>query len=133
VLKREADRYFLVTPVEKCGIVVDDAPFLAVELTVDTGPGVQTLHFRTNVDDWVTCGPDNALRFEPETGTQGLKPYVHAPCSMIWSNWAKSATSAAFACSASRLAARFFRWRRRMLCKTSHDRSGLHMIYRDFT
>ena len=34
VLKREADKYFLVTPVEKCGIIVDDAPFLAVELKV---------------------------------------------------------------------------------------------------
>ena len=32
VLKREGDRYFLVTPVEKCGITVDDAPFLAVEM-----------------------------------------------------------------------------------------------------
>ncbi len=35
VLKREGDRYFLVTPVEKCGIQVDDAPFLAVELKVE--------------------------------------------------------------------------------------------------
>jgi hypothetical protein len=34
VLKREDDRYYLVTPVEKCGITVDDAPFLAVELRV---------------------------------------------------------------------------------------------------
>ena len=37
MLKREGDRYFLVTPVEKCGIAVDDAPFLAVELKVETG------------------------------------------------------------------------------------------------
>src|SRR3982074_2838434 len=37
VLKREGDKYFLVTPVEKCGIVVDDAPFLAVELKVEQG------------------------------------------------------------------------------------------------
>src|SRR5215472_12708625 len=35
VLKREGDSYFLVTPVEKCGITVDDAPFLAVELKVE--------------------------------------------------------------------------------------------------
>jgi hypothetical protein len=35
------------------------------------------LHFRTNVDDWVSCGPQHALRFEPEVGTGGLKPYLH--------------------------------------------------------
>jgi hypothetical protein len=77
VLKREGDKYFLVTPVEKCGIRVDDVPFLAVELNVEQSPSGQALNFRTNVDDWVACGPDHALRFEPETGTGGLKPYLH--------------------------------------------------------
>src|SRR5712691_1344775 len=84
VLKREGDKYFLVTPVEKCGIVVEDAPFLAVELEVgraDRGVAPrasgQVLHFRTNVDDWVACGSDHALRFEPEPETGGLKPYLH--------------------------------------------------------
>jgi len=77
VLKREGERYFLVTPVEKCGITVDDVPFLAVELRVEApGPG-QTLHFRTNVDDWVACGREHALRFTPEEGTGGLRPYLH--------------------------------------------------------
>jgi len=77
VLKREGDHYFLVTPVEKCGITVDDAPFLAVELNVDASAAGQVLNFRTNVDDWVACGPQHALRFEPEVGTGGLKPYLH--------------------------------------------------------
>jgi uncharacterized protein len=88
VLKREGDKYFLVTPVEKVGITVDDAPFLAVELKVEEveeggepkGPNVsksRRLTFRTNVDDWVTCGPGHALRFEPEAATGGLKPYLH--------------------------------------------------------
>jgi hypothetical protein len=77
VLKREDDKYFLVTPVEKCGIQVDDAPFLAVEMNVEQRASGRILHFRTNVDDWVTCGPEHALRFEPETGTGGLKPYLH--------------------------------------------------------
>jgi uncharacterized protein len=77
VLKREGDKYFLVTPVEKCGIVVEDAPFLAVELEVAQGDRGQVLHFRTNVDDWVACGRDHALRFEPEPETGGLKPYLH--------------------------------------------------------
>jgi hypothetical protein len=79
VLKREGDRYFLVTPVEKCGITVDEAPFMAVELAVEAAESSdrRMLRFRTNVDDWVTCGPDNPLRFEPEPATGGLKPFLH--------------------------------------------------------
>jgi uncharacterized protein len=77
VLKREGNKYFLVTPVEKCGIVVEDAPFLAVEFEVEERPTGRVLNFRTNVDDWVACGPDHPLRFEPEAGTGGLKPYLH--------------------------------------------------------
>ena len=77
VLKREGDKYFLVTPVEKCGIVVEDAPFLAVELSAEQAEQGQVLHFRTNADDWVACGREHALRFEPEPETGGLKPYLH--------------------------------------------------------
>jgi hypothetical protein len=77
VLKREGDKYFLVTPVEKCGICVDDAPFLAVELNIEENASGRVLNFRTNVDDWVECGPQHRLRFEPEAGTGGLKPYLH--------------------------------------------------------
>jgi hypothetical protein len=77
VLKREDDKFFLVTPVEKCGIVVDDAPFLAVEMRVEQEARGRVLHFRTNVDDWVACGPEHVLRFEPEPATGGLKPYLH--------------------------------------------------------
>jgi uncharacterized protein len=85
VLKREGDSYFLVTPVEKCGIQVDDAPFVAVELKVEEGALGQVLNFRTNVDEWIVCGPDHQLRFEPELGTGGLKPYLHVRRSL----WAK--------------------------------------------
>jgi uncharacterized protein len=86
VLKREGGRYYLVTPVEKCGIVVDDAPFLAVELAREPdGQGGARLHFRTNVDDWVACGPEHPLRFETEQATGGLKPYVHVRYEL----WAK--------------------------------------------
>ena len=77
VLKREAGKYFLVTPVEKVGITVDDAPFTAVEMKAEGERAARTLSFRTNVDDWVTCGKDHALRFEPEEETGGLKPYLH--------------------------------------------------------
>jgi uncharacterized protein len=84
VLKREGDKYFLVTPVEKCGITVEDVPFLAIELMVDPMVGEffgaeqgHVLRFRTNVDDWVVCGADNPLRFVAEEGTGGLRPYLH--------------------------------------------------------
>jgi hypothetical protein len=77
VLKREDGRHFLVTPVEKIGIVVDDAPFAAVELQVEGEGRHRRLSFRTQVDDWVDVGPDHPLRFEKEEGTDGVKPYVH--------------------------------------------------------
>ena len=77
VLKREDDKYFLVTPVEKVGIVVDDAPFTAVELRVDHAADGCTLSFRTNVDEWVAAGPGHALRFEEDAGNGGLAPYLH--------------------------------------------------------
>jgi hypothetical protein len=77
VLKREGDKYFLVTPVEKVGIVVEDAPFLAVEMKASSGRGGRILEFRTNVDDWVAAGPGHALRFEQQPANGGLKPYLH--------------------------------------------------------
>jgi len=77
ILKREGEKYYLVTPVEKCGIAVDDAPFMAVELQIEDGAAGRQLCFRTNVDDWIVCGPDHPLRFEAEIATAGLKPYLH--------------------------------------------------------
>jgi hypothetical protein len=76
VLKREGEKYYLVTPVEKVGLIVEEAPFLAVELKVEQGPQGQVLNFRTNVEDWVEAGPGHVLRFEPEA-TGGLKPFLH--------------------------------------------------------
>ena len=77
VLRKDADgRTYLVTPVEKVGIRVVDAPFIAVEVDVSGGGDNQTITFRTNVGDVVEAGPGHPLRFanEPETG--GLKPYL---------------------------------------------------------
>src|ERR1051325_3062864 len=77
VLKREDGRYFLVTPVEKVGIRVDAPPFLAVEMEIENRGPQQILLFRSNVDDVVRCDADHRLRFEPEAGTGGLRPYLH--------------------------------------------------------
>lgn len=77
VLRRDPDgRHFLVTPVEKVDVAVADAPFLAVEMEASGSGLAQQLIFRTNVDDIVCCGPDHPIRFAPETGTGGLKPYL---------------------------------------------------------
>lgn len=76
ILRKDDDRYVLVTPVEKVGIVVEDAPFVAVDFTPE-GAGVsQTLTFETNVGDFATAGPENPIRVvrDPDTGEPA--PYV---------------------------------------------------------
>ena len=75
IMRKEGDRYVLVTPVEKVGIKVDDAPFLAVEMRVEDDAGKQRLTFRTNVEDLVTVDGEHPLRFE-RGASEGLKPYV---------------------------------------------------------
>ena len=78
VLRRDDDgKTYLVTPVEKVGIRVADAPFLAVEMAVTEREGGPLLTFRTNVGDLVEAGRDHPLRFEIEPETGGLKPYAH--------------------------------------------------------
>ena len=77
VLRREADgSHVLVTPVEKLGIAVEDAPFVAVEVVCEGKGAGRTLTFRTNVGDIVAAGAEHPLRFEEEKATGGLKPYV---------------------------------------------------------
>jgi uncharacterized protein len=75
IMRKEGDRYVLVTPVEKVGIKVDDAPFLAVEMRVEADGGEPRLTFRTNVEDIVTVDGERPLRFE-RGASEGLKPYV---------------------------------------------------------
>ncbi len=72
ILRRDGDDYVLVTPVEKVGITVDDAPFVAVDFNL-RGDG---LEFETNVGDRMVAGPEHPIRVErnPETGEPS--PYV---------------------------------------------------------
>jgi len=76
ILRRDGDDYFLVTPVEKVGITVDDAPFVAVDFDATGAGDAQELVFETNVGDFARAGPDNPIRVErdPETGEPA--PYV---------------------------------------------------------
>lgn len=76
ILKREGDDYFLVTPVEKVRIRVEDVPFVAQDFDAEgTGTG-QTVTFTTHVGDRVVAGPDHAIRLEP-TDTDEPVPYLH--------------------------------------------------------
>jgi hypothetical protein len=75
ILRRDGEAYVLVTPVERVGIRVDDAPFLAVEMMVEEAEGARRLIFRTNVEDFVTIDEDHPLRFE-QGAAEGLKPYA---------------------------------------------------------
>ncbi len=78
VLRKDPDGYWLVTPVEKMKITVEDAPFIATGLDVATGSdGSPVLAFATNVGDVVEAGPDNALRVEIDPATQEPRPYLH--------------------------------------------------------
>jgi uncharacterized protein len=84
ILKRENGKHFLVTPVEKVGIRVDDAPFVAVEMRKERDDRGPLLRFRTNVDDWVDCDRGHRLRFEISAAS-GLTPYLHVRADL----WAK--------------------------------------------
>jgi len=75
ILRKDTDGHVLVTPVERVGIAVDDAPFVAVEMAVEGEGGAREIAFRTNVDDLVTVDAAHPLRFAKDA-TGGIKPYV---------------------------------------------------------
>lgn len=72
IIKRENGKYFLVTPVEKVGIVVDDAPFVAQDFDVVQGD----LQFTTHVGDTATAGADHPIRVEKDAETGEPSPYI---------------------------------------------------------
>ncbi len=76
IIRRDGDDYFLVTPVEKVGIKVDDAPFVAVDFEVDNAGPDQTIAFVTNVDDVVIAGPNHPIRVSHDPTTGEPSPYV---------------------------------------------------------
>ena len=77
VLRREDDgSYWLVTPVERGRIQVDDAPFVAVELIVKTSGAGQEVTFRTNVDVEVPLDSQHGLRIEKDPENATPRPYL---------------------------------------------------------
>ena len=76
ILRKDGDKYFLVTPVEKVGIIVDDAPFVATDFDVSGEGADQTLTFHTHVGDVAVAGPDHPIRVERDPQTGEPSPYV---------------------------------------------------------
>ncbi len=77
ILRRDDDeRYYLVSPVEKCGIAVDDVPFVAIEMQVSGSGPEQDLGFVTNVGDEVIADASHPLRFIANRESGAYVPYV---------------------------------------------------------
>ncbi len=76
ILRRDGDDFFLVTPVEKVGIRVEDAPFLAIDANAAGSGPDQVITFTTNVGDTVTAGPEHPIRVERDPTTGEPSPYV---------------------------------------------------------
>ena len=76
ILRKDGDSYVLVTPVEKVGITVEDAPFVAVDFELEGSGQAQTLTFTTNVADTVKAGLDAPIRIERDPKTGEPSPYV---------------------------------------------------------
>lgn len=77
VLRKDADgETYLVTPVERLKVRVEDAAFVAVEVNISNVGDEQAITFRTNLGDVVKAGPDHPLRFDIDDSNGGIKPYV---------------------------------------------------------
>jgi len=75
ILKKEGGRYYLVTPVEKVGIRVDDAPFVAVDFEGEGTGRDQVLTFVTQVGDRAVAGPDHPIRVQRDA-SGAPAPYI---------------------------------------------------------
>jgi uncharacterized protein len=77
ILRKDEDKYFLVTPAEKVGITVEDAPFVAVDFTA-TGEGTeQDLCFETHVGDFSNASAENPIRVVRDPVSGEPAPYIH--------------------------------------------------------
>jgi hypothetical protein len=77
VLRREDDgEYWLVTPVERGRVRVEDAPFTAVEVTAEDAGSAQRLIFRTNLDEIVALDEAHPLESRNQAASQTPRPYI---------------------------------------------------------
>ncbi|WP_171124071.1 MULTISPECIES: DUF1285 domain-containing protein [unclassified Ruegeria] len=76
ILKKEEGKYYLVTPVEKVGITIEDAPFVAVDFDATGTGAAQVLTFTTHVGDTAIAGPDHPIRIVIDPETDEPAPYI---------------------------------------------------------
>ena len=76
IIRKDGDDYFLVTPVEKVGIIVDDAPFVAIDFDVENKGLNQIINFRTHVGDEAIARKDNPIRVVRDKETGEPSPYI---------------------------------------------------------
>jgi hypothetical protein len=90
ILRKDPERYVLVTPVERVGITVDDLPFAAVEMAVEGAGDSRQIAFRTNADDLVAVSADHPLRFD-EDGLGGIRPAIRVRAD-LWARVTRALT-----------------------------------------
>jgi hypothetical protein len=83
VLRKEGERHYLVTPVEKLGVTVEDAPFVAVLMRAEEGPKGRRLVFTTNVGDEIAAGPDHEIVFRTSPASGEKAPYLHVRAGLM--------------------------------------------------
>ncbi|MEM7208388.1 MAG: DUF1285 domain-containing protein [Pseudomonadota bacterium] len=76
VLLCEDDRYFLITPVEKLQIEVEDVPFIIVDMDIHNEHDIQHLALTTNVGDRIIVGPQNPIEVRYQKTSDTDIPYV---------------------------------------------------------
>ncbi|MDY0250907.1 MAG: DUF1285 domain-containing protein [Pseudomonas sp.] len=76
LLRREGDQYFLITPVEKLTIEVEDAPFVSIAVAVQGSDSEQAVYVTTNLGDTVVVSAEHPLHVETDPDTQEPSPYV---------------------------------------------------------
>lgn len=72
ILRKDPDGFWLVTPVEKLRVAVEDAPFVAVRVDREG----DALRFVTNVGDVVEADETHPIRVETDPATGEPRPYV---------------------------------------------------------
>ena len=89
VLRREGDDYFLVTPVEKLKICVEDVPFIIVLMETVDDRGVQTHRFITSLGDEVAADEQHRIEFRALSGQEARVPYIEIR-SGLWAKFNQS-------------------------------------------
>lgn len=77
ILKFEDNNYYLVTPVEKVGIEVEDCPFVACEMDTEGSGQSRMLRFTTNTGETVVAGPGHQISVEVDQDSDEPHPVLH--------------------------------------------------------